>query len=251
MASAEIIVSAVSKFFGTVTALNKCTLALGKSGRCVGVLGRNGAGKTTLLRCLVGLLPIDDGEIEVELNGKRATHADASHAVFIPERCNSIPNLTGLQYFKLHEAMNQLLGVRVDTRLRDDLVGRFMLGPHLHKPCGRMSKGNQRKTEIVAALASDVPLVVADEMAEGLDIPSRLSLQLAVKELAAAGRYFVASSHDLAFIEGTCDYVVIIDQGRCVDEFPAMHDSSMFRDRVEAAFGSSASMVESAEEDAL
>ena len=104
-----------------------------------------------------------------------------------------------------------------------------------------MSKGTQRKLEIVAALSAETPLFIADELTEGLDAPSRLCLQGVITQLAPH-RQFIVSSHDVGFIAATMEYVVLIDHGKAVDSF-AREDvpgEVEFQRRVLEGFGVSA-----------
>lgn len=235
--SPAIRVLGLRKRFGPVRAVEDLSLETPPGSRCVGVLGRNGAGKTTLLRMLVGLLEPDAGQIEVGARGARWPYAGPKVATYIAEQSSLLTTITGRQHLRLYEDLNRLAGISVDTALRDKLIDRLELGPHLDKLIWRMSKGNRRKVEVVAAIASDVPLVFADELTEGLDIPSRIALESTIRELAGI-RHFVLSSHDLSFISSTVDFVFIVDHGRCVDSFAVSADSPLMKDRVVRAFES-------------
>ena len=224
------------KRYGSVRALRGISFSTGNGWRCLGVLGRNGVGKTTLLRVLVGLLQADHGRIEVEVDGTAWSHAGPRIAAFVGEQTTVVPTITGWQYFRLHADMNRLLGIGVNAGVRDEMVQHFLLAEHLGKPAGKMSKGNRRKTEVVAALASEVPLLVADELTDGLDVPSRMALEQVLQEAAKYEKHFIVSSHDLSFVRSVCDTVAVIDGGRCVDWFAMSADEPSFRSRVARAF---------------
>jgi len=232
----------VFKRFGAAIALDGFSATTGNDWTCIGVLGRNGAGKSTLLRILVGMLSATSGRIAVRRQTQCWPFAGAALATFVPEQTAVVPTLTGKQYLCLHETMSRLIGVATDARLRERLVMELDVGAHLDKLCRRMSKGNRRKVELIAALSADVPLVVADELTDALDVPSWLQLQGIIRVITAAGRKLVIASHDLSFLADVCDRIWVIDHGRLVDELAVGAISlTELRARVASSFGISLS----------
>lgn len=215
----EISVTGLTKRFGKVVALDHVTFDTGPSWQCLGVVGRNAAGKTTLLRHLVGLLEQDGGTIRFACNGQSRGFADPRDAFFIAEIPFLPESFTGLEFLRYLSALNDSLGVENDVALREEILERLLLKDQVAKRIGSMSKGTKRKLEVVAALSSRVPLVVADELSEGLDIPTMREIQSILKTAAARGQRFLISSHDVAFLTGIADKVVVIDHSRCADFF--------------------------------
>jgi len=102
----------------------------------------------------------------------------------------------------------------VDQARRDSLLERFDLDPT--KKARAYSKGNRQKVALVAALASDVELLLLDEPTSGLDPLMEAVFQQCIREESARGRTVLLSSHILAEAEALCDRVSIIRSGRTV-----------------------------------
>jgi ABC-2 type transport system ATP-binding protein len=102
----------------------------------------------------------------------------------------------------------------VDARRKAELLDRFQLDPT--KKARAYSKGNRQKVALIAALASDVELLVLDEPTAGLDPLMELEFQRCVQEAAATGVTVLLSSHILAEVEKLCDRLTIIRAGRAV-----------------------------------
>jgi polyether ionophore transport system ATP-binding protein len=124
---------------------------------------------------------------------------------------NLWPNLTGGEAIDL---FGRLRG-GFDRLRRDELCERFDLDPT--KKGRTYSKGNRQKVAIVAALASDVELLVLDEPTAGLDPLMEHVFADCVRELKRAGRTVLLSSHILAQVEALCDRVSIIRLGHIVE----------------------------------
>jgi ABC-2 type transport system ATP-binding protein len=199
------------KTFGSTRALDGVDLDV-VPGEVHGFLGPNGAGKSTTIRILLGLLRKDAGEVRL-LGGDPWHDAVELHRrlAYVPGDVHLWPNLSG------GEAIDLLADLRggIDRRRRDDLVERFRLDPT--KRCSTYSKGNRQKVAIVAGLASDVELFVLDEPTSGLDPLMEAIFQEVVREVKAAGRTVLLSSHILAEAEALCDRISIIREGRIVE----------------------------------
>jgi ABC-2 type transport system ATP-binding protein len=209
--SAPIVISALVKTFGPVRALDGLDLRV-DAGEVHGFLGPNGAGKSTTLRVLLGLLRKDAGTVRL-LGGDPWADAAELHRrlAYVPGDVNLWPNLTGGQVIDL---LGRLRG-GLDERRRADLVDRFELDPT--KKARGYSKGNRQKVALVAALASDVELLLLDEPTSGLDPIMESVFSECIEEFRGNGHTVLLSSHILAEVERLCDRVSIIRAGRCVE----------------------------------
>ncbi len=208
--STAISVQGLRKTFGATVALDGLDLEV-RTGEVHGFLGPNGSGKSTTIRVLLGLLRADAGEVRL-LGGDPWREAPVLHRrlAYVPGEVSLWPNLTGGEVVDL---LGRLRG-GIDPRRRDALLERFDLDPT--KKGRAYSKGNRQKVALVAALASDVELLLLDEPTSGLDPLMEAVFQDCVREEAAAGRTVLLSSHILAEAEALCDRVSIIRSGRTV-----------------------------------
>ncbi|GAA2118668.1 ABC transporter ATP-binding protein [Nocardioides bigeumensis] len=199
------------KTFGSTRALDGLDLAV-EEGEVHGFLGPNGSGKSTTIRVLLGLLRKDGGETRL-LGGDPWGDAATLHRrlAYVPGDVNLWPNLTGGEVIDL---LGSLRG-GIDERRRAELIERFELDPT--KKSRGYSKGNRQKVALVAALASDVELLILDEPTSGLDPLMESVFQDCVEDFRARGRTVLLSSHILAEVERLCDRVSIIRAGRRVE----------------------------------
>jgi len=208
--SAAIAVSGLVKTFGATRALDGLDLEV-TDGEVHGFLGPNGSGKSTTIRVLLGLLRPDSGSVRL-LDGDPWADAVALHRrlAYVPGDVTLWPQITGGEAIDL---IGRLRG-GLDPARRAELLERFDLDPT--KKARSYSKGNRQKVALVAALASDVELLILDEPTSGLDPLMEAVFQEYVREIRAAGRTVLLSSHILAEAEALCDRVSIIRHGRTV-----------------------------------
>ncbi|HEV7172870.1 ABC transporter ATP-binding protein [Pedococcus sp.] len=209
--AAVIEATGLRKSFGSTLALDGLDLTV-HEGEVHGFLGPNGAGKSTTIRILLGLLRSDGGT--VSLLGRDPWH-DATdlhrQLAYVPGDVVLWPNLTGGEVIDL---LGRLRG-GVDQAKRDLLLQAFELDPT--KKGRSYSKGNRQKVALVAALASDVPLLLLDEPTSGLDPLMEKVFEEQVSQARAEGRTVLLSSHILSEVEATADRVSIVRAGRVVD----------------------------------
>jgi ABC-2 type transport system ATP-binding protein len=204
-------IEALVKNFGRTRALDGLDLTV-RTGEVHGFLGPNGAGKTTTLRVLLGLLKADEGTVRL-LGGDPWAQATELHRrlAYVPGDVTLWPNLSGGEVIDL---LGRLRG-GLDAERRKELLERFDLDP---KKKGRSySKGNRQKVALVAALASDVELLLLDEPTSGLDPLMEDVFRQVIREERHKGRTVLLSSHILAEVEALCDRVTIIREGRAVE----------------------------------
>lgn len=209
--STPIAINGLVKTFGSVRALDGLDLTV-EQGEVHGFLGPNGAGKSTAIRVLLGLLRADEGRVRL-LDGDPWSDAAALHRrlAYVPGDVTLWPNLTGGEVIDL---LGRLRG-GLDEARRADLVERFELDPT--KKGRTYSKGNRQKVALVAALASDVELLLLDEPTSGLDPLMEAVFQQCVDDFRNQGGTVLLSSHILAEVERLCDRVSIIRAGRRVE----------------------------------
>jgi len=204
-------VSGLTKSFGSVHALRGLDLTVPR-GQVTGFLGPNGSGKSTTIRILLGLLRADGGQATL-LGGDPWVDAVRLHrsVAYVPGDVTLWPNLTG------GEAIDILsrLSAPLDPRRRTTMLERFELDPT--KKARTYSKGNRQKVALVAALASEAELLVLDEPTSGLDPLMEAAFTESIREVKAAGRSVLLSSHIFSEVERLADRVTIIRDGATVE----------------------------------
>jgi ABC-2 type transport system ATP-binding protein len=204
-------VSGLCKSFGRTRAVDGLNLEV-PAGQVHGFLGPNGAGKTTTLRILLGLLRADSGTVRL-LGGDPWRDAVSLHRrlAYVPGEVTLWPNLTGGEVIDM---LGRLRG-GLDPRRRASFIERFDLDPS--KKGRSYSTGNRQKVALVAALASDVELLLLDEPTLGLDPLMEGVFRDCIIEERRRGRTVLLSSHILAEVEAVCDHITIIRKGQTVE----------------------------------
>lgn len=228
--------SGLVKTFGQTRALDGLELSV-NTGEVHGFLGPNGAGKSTTIRVLLGLLRADSGDVRL-LDGDPWNDATTLHRrlAYVPGDVTLWPNLTGGEVIDL---LGRLRG-GLDKNRRADLLDRFELDPR--KKGRTYSKGNRQKVGLVAALASNVELLILDEPTSGLDPLMEAVFQECIMEEKRGGRTVLLASHILAEVEALCDRVSIIRDGHTVEtgtlnELRHLTRTSIAAELAESPFG--------------
>ncbi len=222
--SAVLSLQSLTKNFDTTVAVRDVSLEV-NAGQVVGFLGPNGAGKTTTLRLALGLLRPTAGTATV-LGHPAGSDAARAATAYVPGDVTMWPQLTG------EETINFLLtlhGTKNDT-YRDELIERFELNPR--KRLRAYSKGNRQKVALVAAFATQAPLLLLDEPTSGLDPLMDLVFRQCVEEAAQRGQAVFLSSHILSEVDQLCSDVAMIRGGRLV----SVAKISELRDRIGTEF---------------
>jgi len=177
-----------------------------EAGEIVALMGLSGSGKTTILRVLAGLERADAGEIEVP----KAGMVFQFHFLF--EHLTALDNVC-LAPVHVHRASRRDAELRARALLDDLGVG------HREQALPReLSGGEAQRVAIARALAVDPPLLLLDEPTASLDPARRNDLGDALRQLAAAGRTLLLTSHDDDFVRDFATRVVILANGRVVEE---------------------------------
>ncbi|HEV3497433.1 MAG TPA: ABC transporter ATP-binding protein [Actinomycetes bacterium] len=229
--STAISISGLVKTFGPTRALDGLDLEV-RTGEVHGFLGPNGAGKTTTIRVLLGLLRADAGRAEL-LGGDPWRDAVALHRrlAYVPGDVALWPSLSGGEVIDL---LGRLRG-GLDARRRDELLELFDLDPR--KKARTYSKGNRQKVALVAALASDLELLLLDEPTSGLDPLMEARFREVIAAERHSGRTVLLSSHILAEAEALCDRVSIVRAGRTVESGTLAELRHLTRTSIQAELG--------------
>ena len=213
-----ITIDSISKIYGKAVVLNVETITIPK-GQSFGLVGNNGAGKTTLFNILLDLIRPTTGKItnnNVEVN----TSEDWKNFTgsFIDESF-LIGYLTPEEYFEfvgdlrgMNKADVATFIAKFDLFFNDEIIGK-------KKYLRDLSKGNQKKAGIAAALMGNPQVVVLDEPFANLDPTTQIRLKKILKELTDNKDItLLVSSHDLSHVTEVCDRIVVLDKGIVVKD---------------------------------
>ncbi|MBZ9652690.1 ABC transporter ATP-binding protein [Psychroflexus montanilacus] len=188
-------------------------------GQSFGLVGNNGAGKTTFFSLLLDLIQPTTGQVEnkgviVSLSEEWKPYTSS----FIDESF-LIGYLTAEEYFYFIGDLRNTSKAEVDELLAE--FADFFHGEILNqkKYLRDLSKGNQKKAGIVAALIGNPEVVILDEPFANLDPTTQIRLKKIIKDLSAQKHVTVlVSSHDLMHVTEVCERVVVLDKGEIVKD---------------------------------
>jgi len=214
------IITAVNlkKIYGGVTVLNIPSIQV-SNGESFGLVGNNGAGKTTFFRLILDLIEASAGEVQID--GEKVARRDAWKAKvgsFLDESF-LIDFLTPDEYFAFTAKVYSKSEGDMNTFLES--MGDFFHGEILGsgKLIRDLSKGNQKKTGIAAALISDPQILILDEPFTALDPTSQIRLKRLLNELKTTRNMtMLISSHDLNHVIEVCDRIVVLEKGLVVND---------------------------------
>lgn len=216
------------KGFGSFQAVLDVSFDLHR-GEILGFLGPNGAGKTTTMKCILGLLSLSGGRVEVF--GAPPASAPARRRMgYVPENPDYDDSFTPSEYLSFFASMRGISWSAGNTSL---LLGRVGLSGWKDARIGKLSKGMRQKLSLAIALQGAPDLLVMDEPTGGFDPLARKEFRDILTEENGRGASCLLSSHILSDIETVCSRALIIAGGRVVRE-GSMEDllSSQNRQRI-------------------
>jgi ABC-2 type transport system ATP-binding protein len=228
-------VSGLTKRYGETLAVDDVSFAAAR-GQTIGLLGGNGAGKTTTIAMLMGLLIPTAGSIHV-LGHDMARDRFAALArmnfsspyVALPARLSVAENL---------RVYGHLYGVRgLEGRIREVAAELDLLGL-LERPAGQLSAGQKTRVALAKSLINRPELLLLDEPTASLDPDTGDMVRTWLERYrAASGCTILLASHNMAEVERLCSHVLMLKQGRIVDQgSPAELLARYGRDDLEEVF---------------
>ena len=204
-------VDGIVKKYGEYTAVDDLSFEINEPG-VFALLGTNGAGKTTSIRIILGMLSSDSGS--VTWDGKTFLAADQPIGYLAEER--------GL--YPKYKIMDQLLyfcglkGMRKQDAMKalDYWFDRLNVNDYRDKRAEQLSKGNQQKIQLIAALAPNPELLILDEPLSGLDPVNAELFKSVIREEIKKDKFIIMSSHQMPTIEEFCNDIVIMNKGKTV-----------------------------------
>jgi ABC-2 type transport system ATP-binding protein len=182
-------------------------------GTVFGLLGPNGAGKTTTIRMIMDIVRPDAGELS--WRGTRMTDVPRRDLGYLPEERGLYPDMPVAEQVTFFGEISGL-GHREAAAKTERWLERVKLTEHAAKPVAELSKGNQQKVQLLAAIVHGPSLLILDEPFSGLDPINHRLLREVIAELQEAGTTIVLSTHDMEQVETLCDEVALVHRSRLV-----------------------------------
>ncbi|MGN0332605.1 MAG: ABC transporter ATP-binding protein [Lachnospiraceae bacterium] len=181
-----------------------------RTGYVTGVIGKNGAGKTTAFKAGLGLIHLDGGEVTVF--GKPLAKLDEKDKEMIGV---VLADSGFCGYMNIKDWVSVLEHMYSNFQKQFFLDKCEVFGLPLKKQIRDFSTGMRRKLQLIAALSHDAKLLILDEPTAGLDVVARDELLTLLREYMEDGeRSILISSHISGDLEGLCDDIYMIDEGR-------------------------------------
>jgi ABC-2 type transport system ATP-binding protein len=199
----------VSRWYGNVVAVNDISFRLGAG--VTGLLGPNGAGKSTLLHMMAGLLAPSAGHVKVHGQSAWRRPEMYRHLGLVPEREAVHAYLTGRQFAALNA---RLQGVADPDAASARAMATVDLTDAADRAIGTYSKGMRQRAKLAGALVHEPTVLLLDEPFNGMDPRQRLHMMALLRDMAAAGRTILFSSHILEEVERLADSVLVVYAGR-------------------------------------
>ena len=201
----------ISKKYGDFTAVEDLSFELKNPG-VFALLGTNGAGKTTSIRMILGMLSADSGA--VLRDGKPIVPAEG-RVGYLAEDRGLYPKYTVIDQMNFFASLKNLSKTDAKREV-DHWFARLGIDEYRQKKADQLSKGNQQKVQLAAALIGDPDLIVLDEPLSGLDPVNADLFKSVIREEMAKEKFIIMSSHQMNIIEEFCDDIVILHKGKTV-----------------------------------
>lgn len=227
----SLVVRNLSKKYGEKTVVDNLNFEMQKPG-VFALLGTNGAGKTTSIRMMLNMLSKNSGE--VLWNGQPLDTASCNVGYLAEER-GLYPKYTLMDQLLYFAALRGIPKAEAKKRIRywaERLEVEEYLYPGEQKAQGgaagkarkkqapkkadQLSKGNQQKIQLMAALLSDPELLILDEPLSGLDPVNTDLFKEIIRGEIARGKYLIMSSHQMATVEEFCTDIIILNRSKTV-----------------------------------
>jgi ABC-2 type transport system ATP-binding protein len=206
----------LSKTYGKQSAVQNLNFRLDE-GQIVGFLGPNGAGKSTTLKMLLGLIQPSSGSVTIDGIDPQVQEIKLKKQIgYLAENNPLYPEMYVREFLAFIGNIHQIN--QLESRIQEviEWVG---LQKEAHKKIQELSKGYQQRVGIAMAILHDPKILILDEPTSGLDPNQRDEIRTLIKSLQK-DRIILFSSHILSEVEAICDRVLLIHEGKLVNDSP-------------------------------
>ncbi|RSD27213.1 ABC transporter ATP-binding protein [Mesobacillus subterraneus] len=210
-------VSGLTQSYGNKEILNNISLSIEKNEVCA-LVGRNGAGKSTFINSLLGLIPINKGEILVNGKARKRGKRWKNEIAYLPEKFMLYPALTGYENIVFFA---QAGTGKADTQKIEQVLTSVGLWEDRNRFIKGYSKGMLQRLGLAITLYQECSILILDEPTSGIDPMGRKEILEILHSLS--GKTILLSSHHLDEIKQICTHVAFLDNGKMtkytVDDF--------------------------------
>ena len=191
------------------------------TGQIVGLLGPNGAGKTTTFYMIVGLVPLDQGNIYIDQQDLtlQPMHIRARHGIgYLPQESSIFRKLTVYQNLMAILQTRKELANGQREQIADELIDEFNIN-HIRNSVGMsLSGGERRRVEIARALAANPRFILLGEFFAGVDLISVNDINKIIEYLKDRGIVVPITDHNVRETLDVCEHAYIVSHGQVIAE---------------------------------
>ena len=210
----ELRAAGLMKRYKARTVVRDVSLEL-RSGEVVGLLGPNGAGKTTCFYMIVGLVPVDGGEILLDAQdiSRMPIHRRARLGLsYLPQEPSIFRKLTVAENVRAVLELQDIRSADIEERM-DELLHELHVSHLKNSAAVSLAGGERRRVEIARARASDPRFILLDEPFAGVDPIAVIDIQRIIRYLKERGIGVLITDHNVRETLGICDRAYIINDG--------------------------------------
>lgn len=207
-----LIVNNLVKRFNSTLAVDNISLTV-NPGKIFGLLGPNGAGKTTTIRTILNIIKPTSGEII--FNGKPITYEYYNVIGYLPEERGLYRRSKVIDVLVYFAALKNL-SKRNAINFADSWLKRLNILEYRDKKIEQLSKGNQQKIQLIAAIIHNPSLLILDEPFTGFDPINQQEVKDLILSFVSEGKTIILSTHQMELAEKLCEDILLINNGKAV-----------------------------------
>jgi len=184
-----------------------------KNGEILGLVGKNGSGKTTTLNMLCGVIHPDSGTVYIQNRADIAKNPDLKKDItYLTEEKPDLDDLTVYEYLSF---IAEVYGK--SKNIIEDNLNQLDISNVKNTKFMNLSKGYKQRVLFASILVADTPIIVLDEMTDGLD-PAQQKHVFSIIEKLKKDKTIVMASHNMQELVNLCDRICVIENGQIIKE---------------------------------